>query len=258
MPISDAETGLAYTPVRQVSTNSTTGWTDTVATFRAVLAMQNRAWGSWTRTTSCTSSTTNWPTGWIIDCDTGTGNTTTGTITISGNTAEANAVWGMETWQDCEHSPIRWTPTVYRGAKVEPKSAEELAREAAQREQRRQQGLRKNARRLRFMQAANGRARKLLVQMLNRDQRAELDDKNHFHLTVHSRDGSMRVYRIDYGYAGNVKLLGADGKPARSYCIHSDSRLPYEDQMLAQKLLLESDEKKFLRIANETVIRRAA
>jgi hypothetical protein len=96
------------------------------------------------------------------------------------------------------------------------------------------------------------------MQMLNEDQQKELDDKNHFHLTVHSRDGSMKVYRVDYGFQGNVKLIGEDGHPTRSYCIHSDSRLPYEDQMLAQKLLLEANEPEFLRIANESRVHRRA
>ncbi len=69
------------------------------------------------------------------------------------------------------------------------------------------------------------------------------------------------MYRIDYGYQGNVKLVGPDGQPIRSYCIHSrvndedGRRLPNEDHMIAQKLLLEANESEFLRIANETIIR---
>jgi hypothetical protein len=67
----------------------------------------------------------------------------------------------------------------------------------------------------------------------------------------------MKVYRIEYGYAGNVKLLGNDGQPVKRYCIHADYRLPYEDQMLAQKMLLEANEPEFLRIANMTQLRAA-
>jgi hypothetical protein len=161
----------------------------------------------------------------------------------------------MDGWQNHTHTSVRWTPTVHRGT---PKTAEEIAAAAARRELRRQEEIKAQSKRTRFKDAAKVRARKLLLQMLNEDQQKELDEKNRFHLTVHSQDGSMRVYRVDYGFQGNVKLLGADGQPTKSYCIHSDSRLPYEDQMLAQKLLLEANEPEFLRIANESIVRRRA
>lgn len=253
MPVEIARIDSDIIEYRITTTSAEAGWYNAETHFAAI-RLQTQVWDDWTRGTSCVAKTYKWPTGWL-EVDEGT-SSTTNTITIStGNTVTANAVWGLDSWQNCVHSKVRWTPTVHRSV---PKTPEELVREAAERERRRQQHLRQNARRLRFMQAANCRARGLLIQLLNGEQRKELDDKNHFHLTVHSRDGSMRVYRIDYGYAGNVKLMGADGKPVRSYCIHADSRLPYEDQMLAQKLMLESDEKKFLRIANETIIRRIA
>ncbi len=256
MPLTMEATGDSVVTITTSVTSSSTGdgaWPD-VRAIRNMIAKQERVWAAWNGTTSAvTGDTLTWPAEWI---DTGT---SCNTITWgAGNTDAANAVWALDCFQNGDHSEIRWTPTICRGAPKIIKTAEEIAHEAAQRERRRQIRLRQNQRLLRFKQAANVRARGLLMQMLNSEQRAELDDKNHFHLTVHSRDGSMKVYRIDYGFAGNVKLLGADGKPVRSYCIHSDSRLPYEDQMLAQKLMLESDEKKFLRIANETIVRRAA
>jgi len=251
-----------YTIVTGVNDNTTTGcawakdsygWGDNLAKAHHILRLQTNVFANWTgSTTSVTSGTADWPTGWL---DTGTSACTTNTITFStGNTDAANAVWGLDCWQNSKHSKVRWTPSVYKQI---PKTAEELAAEAAQREIRRQKQIRDGARRKRFKEAANGRARGLLMQMLNETQREELEKDNHFHLTVHSRDGSMKVYRIDYGYAGNVKLIGADGKPTKRYCIHADSRLPYEDQMLAQKLLLEADEKKFLRIANMSRCRAA-
>ena len=255
MPFEASEPSVGITEYRITTTSAETGWLDAEAHLAAI-QLQNQVFRNWTNSTSCVtcSTTGEWPTGWI-EVDEGT-SSATNTITLStGNTVAANAIWGLDNWQQCEHSETRWTPTI---SKRVPKTAEELVHEAAEREKRRQHRIRQNARRDRFKKAANCRARGLLMQLLTQDQRKELDDKNRFHLTVHSRDGSMRVYRIDYGYAGNVKLLGADGRPDRSYCIHSDSRLPFEDQMLAQKLMLESDEKKFLRIANETIIRRIA
>ena len=223
----------------------------TAATYYRVKYIQNQIFQNWAATTSATT-TGAWPTSWL---DTSSC-TTTNTITCTGsNTYTSEQIWQMDGWQNTTHSQCRWTPTVHRGSQKTP---QEIAAAAAQRELRRQQEIKDRSKRNRFKEAANVRARKLLFQMLNEEQRKELDEKNHFHLTVHSRDGSMKVYRVDYGFQGNVKLIGADGEVDRSYCIHSDSRLPYEDQMLAQKLLLEANEPEFLRIANETIRRRHA
>ena len=73
------------------------------------------------------------------------------------------------------------------------------------------------------------------------------------HFMVHSRDAKRR-YKIEYGTAGNVKLLREDGKAVASFCIHPEIHVPTEDVMLAQKLLLETAEDEFLRIANRTAI----
>ncbi len=70
--------------------------------------------------------------------------------------------------------------------------------------------------------------------------------------TVISKDGK-RTYRITYGIAGNVILI-EKGKPVARYCIYPIG-IPIEDVMLAQKLMLETDEESFIRIANRTPIR---
>ena len=214
----------------------------------AMKIMQDRTFRMWV--TSGTSATNalaidNWAV-------TNSATTTTNHWIADQCTAAANAVWRSSGWQQCSHTKVRWTPSVVAQEtpeqRVERAAKAELARQAAEREA---------AQRKVFMDTAKNRARRLLFSMLSPMQQKQLDEKNHFDLTVHGQDGSQRVYRIEYGYQGNVKLLVPDGQPVRRYCIHADSRLPYEDQMLAQKLLLEANEQDFLRIANMTQLRAA-
>jgi hypothetical protein len=220
--------------------NAVSTWAQQVA----IRHFQDQVYRGWVTGTSTSATTIDllWP-------DIGTSSTATWTAT--GTTAAANAVWTSNSWLMPTHTQVRWTPQVIE------RTPEQIAEVAAKAELARQERVRDEAKKKIFTDAAKVRARNLLMQMLNADQKKELEEKNLFHLTVHSRDGSMKVYRIEYGYAGNVKLLGNDGQPVKRYCIHADYRLPYEDQMLAQKMLLEANEPEFLRIANMTQLRAA-
>jgi hypothetical protein len=97
---------------------------------------------------------------------------------------------------------------------------------------------------------ANERAKSLLLELLDAKQRQELETHRYFH--VQTADGE-RTYRIDYGHSGNVKLI-EQGRPVASFCIHSYEDMPDYDEMALQKLMLESDEQEFLRIANRAPI----
>jgi hypothetical protein len=235
-----------------VVTASTRDQIQTWAQAQAMKIWQDRVARAWmtSGTTSATTATTiNLGNSWHIRTS-GT-NSTTGWYDIADNcTSAANAAWYSTGWQDCDHATIKQ----YGRVRETP---EQAAERAAKAELARQAQAIEDAKRKVFTDTAKARARRLLFSMLNADQQKELDEKNHFHLTVHSRDGSMKIYRIEHGYAGNVKLLGVDGQPVKRYCIHADSRLPYEDQMLAQKLMLETNEPEFLRIANMTQLRAA-
>lgn len=93
--------------------------------------------------------------------------------------------------------------------------------------------------------AARARARRLLLQCLSKTQKETMEKDKFFDVEVENR-----LYRIYQGTYGNIKLM--DGNKAKiSYCIQPPG-VPIEDAMLAQKLLLESDEREFLRIANAT------
>lgn len=109
------------------------------------------------------------------------------------------------------------------------------------------------AERDRLRAEAAERARDLLLAHLTPEQRHEYETLQAFRLIV-----GEKTYRIRRGIAGNVDLLGADGEPDAQFCIHPREDVPAEDNMLAQKLLLENDEPSFVRIANKTTLRRAA
>ena len=92
------------------------------------------------------------------------------------------------------------------------------------------------------------RARQLLLDYLDDEQRDEYEQQRHF--TVISRDGE-RHYRVEHGRSRNVKLIGEDGRVLHTYCAHPAELVPDEDTMLAQLLMLRGDEEEtFLRIAN--------
>lgn len=232
-----------------VVTASTRDAVQTWAQVQAMKIWQDRVARAWMSSGTSSATTINLGSSWHI-ATTGT-SSTTGWYDLTDNcTSAANAAWYSTGWQDCDHATMK----KYGRVRETP---EQAADRAAKAELARQAAVIEAAKVKVFTDTAKARARRLLFSMLSADQQKELEEKNHFHLTVHSRDGSMKVYRIEHGYAGNVKLLGVDGQPVKRYCIHADYRLPYEDQMLAQKLMLETNEPEFLRIANMTQLRAA-
>lgn len=96
-------------------------------------------------------------------------------------------------------------------------------------------------------EAATARARNLLLAHLSPAQRDSLARLGHFDVQVEGR-----TYRIRQGTHGNVRLLDA-GREVRSFCAQPDG-VPAEDAMLAQKLMIETDEAAFLRVANARLL----
>jgi hypothetical protein len=96
--------------------------------------------------------------------------------------------------------------------------------------------------------ARRQRATEILVAVLDDKQRQQFETHKSFELQVNSR-----LYRIRPG--SRVERLDPMTKKVLSYfCIHpkTEYNLPSEDVALTQKLLLETDESEFLRVANET------
>lgn len=92
------------------------------------------------------------------------------------------------------------------------------------------------------------RAEELLFVFLTAEQRSRYDKDGCFETLVNDR-----CYRIRKGNAMNVDLM-ENGKAKFKYCVLPDNNPPSPDVMLAQLLLLQNDEAKFLATANRTVL----
>lgn len=90
--------------------------------------------------------------------------------------------------------------------------------------------------------AAAARAEKLLETCLTSGQRESLRKNGWF--VVYTKSG--RGYQIRRGRARNVIEVNTK----RTYCCHPVDGVPDADTMLAQKLMLETQEDEFLRLAN--------
>lgn len=90
---------------------------------------------------------------------------------------------------------------------------------------------------------AAARARRLLVENISDAQRAQFEAHGYFDVSV-----GQRTYRIHQGTHGNVRRVEG-GVETVSLCAQP-AGVPVCDAMLAQKLLIETDEAAFLRIAN--------
>jgi len=94
---------------------------------------------------------------------------------------------------------------------------------------------------------ATARARRLLLRHLSEDQRHEYVNSGSFHV----QGESGRLYKLSHKWAGNIEVVTKPwGDPLATLCIHPIERIPIEDSLLAQKLLIESDEDELHAIAN--------
>ena len=131
-----------------------------------------------------------------------------------------------------------------------PPPAPLTAEQEDEQRRRAEEARRKQEERNREQEAARARARELLLGVLDRKQQRELERDGHFH--VETADGRRR-YRLRPGRPP-IRVHGEDGR-RYSYCIHPSGHWPPDDVVVAHKLLLESDEAEFLRIANATAVR---
>lgn len=100
---------------------------------------------------------------------------------------------------------------------------------------------------------ANVCAEKLLKSLLSSDQRRQYEADRTFEVITTKSGRNARRYKVTHGWAGNVFLLDENGREVERLCIHPDAQVPVADNLVAQKLLLESDEAEFRRIANRSI-----
>lgn len=95
---------------------------------------------------------------------------------------------------------------------------------------------------------ASKRAEELLLMVLGDKQKKQYLELGYFETIINDK-----TYRINKGRSGNVQLI-EKGLAKAKYCIHPTEFLPDQDTMLAQYLMLKSNEDAFLKTANRTVL----
>jgi hypothetical protein len=95
---------------------------------------------------------------------------------------------------------------------------------------------------------ADKRARALLLQLLNPEQRAQFLADEHF--VVPSPRDRHRRYRIRRGRVGNIDVVSANGCVSKRLCVHPQEHVPDYDVMAAQLLMIRADEEMLLSRAN--------
>lgn len=194
-------------------------------------AYTSDTWTAWVTagTSTAVSPGLVW-TNWVGTANTATSATYTNAVWTNwvGNTYQQPA---PETAEQRAAREQRWAQQQREWAAQEAHRAEERRRTEAERQQ------------------ARATAETLLLEHLTEEQAVEYRRDQSFR--VISADGE-RVYRVKRGWSGNVELIRPDGRVVARYCIHPRDWVPEEDNMLAQKLLLETDEAAFNRIANVT------
>jgi hypothetical protein len=100
--------------------------------------------------------------------------------------------------------------------------------------------------------AAETRAEDLLIALLTDAQILQYQMHGYFETEVNDK-----IYRIKKGRSGNVELI-EEGKPKFRYCAHPSEWTPNQDVMISQLLMLKTDEARFLKTANRTVLYQPA
>lgn len=215
----------------------------------------NKDWWNYTATTTATITPIGAGTGWST------------TMTAASNTTMSDRVWPSwveagsvrqiyssdDLWRDW-NVKFRYTARpVLTQAQRDRLLVEEAHRELRRRQMRDEQNARAEERRIQRV-AAESRAAELLQACLTADEWSHYAE--HGELTVMGSSG--RVYAIQRGRAHNVFELDAQGRRIREFCGHVRDAVPDDDNVLAQKLLIECDEEEFRRLANVRELRAVA
>lgn len=181
-------------------------------------------WCAWTCASDSTA-TNGEP--WVIWNTGGTSASSTDTCWIQWNTRVKTAVY----------TPAR-------------RSAEEIERDRIAAEQRAKEREKERKEREERQRAAVARSTELLREWLDEKERERFDKHKRFHVVT----ASGRRYEVDCTKRQhNVFELDEKGKRVVEHCIYANAfDLPLPDNALAQKLLLETNEDEFRRIANQT------
>lgn len=133
-------------------------------------------------------------------------------------------------------------PPVYRPIEGGATTAEQQQAALERHQQREREYEASQARRTHVL----NRAKALLLSCLNPEQRSMFERENKFRV-VGSRGG---IYEIRQGRTHNIFKLDLEGRQIEEWCVHVEAYLPDCDNMLAQKLDLETNEDGLRLLAN--------
>lgn len=210
-------------------------------------------WYSWNQQytiTGCTATSSSdgnliWSS-WNRDFGTGTCGTTTNTVSIQPwRTLDGQSGWvtSDNVWSSWNRGFVPTSARVYGFPAIHRElTDEEKAVRAAEDERHR---IEYEARQVE-QAAANANAKKLLLSVLNEEQKRDWAAHGHFYLHVEDRK-----YRIKRGRSGNVELVDPrTNEPLERFCAHPAQAVPDEDTAVAQMMHLLYDERRFIGLAN--------
>lgn len=206
-------------------------------TLHGITVTAESAWRDWQTAGTTTGNTITCNDCWDVWVDDGT----TGGHRI--RTGGSGTTWN--TWISANEREFYGPRAVPQSAEARRVREEREAGYAAEREAYYQRE-RKAAQEKRV---ADERAMELLMGCLNPEQQDSLKKNQFFLVTAPSK----RLYRIDQGTHGNVKVLDPNTrKVVERLCIQPNG-VPAADSMLMQKLMIETAEDIFRRHANITL-----
>jgi hypothetical protein len=197
------------------------------------------------------------PWNYWVDAGT-TASTTTATWTnwtTSTNTTNTTAPWAYWTTNSTANVNMVWGPwVVAKNGSLPQRTPEQIAAaEDAARIAQAQYEERLAQQRADAAEAVK-RAETLLHDHLNDRQRRALRTRGAFRV----KGESGRWYEVGRGHHGKLTELGRRGKPVSRLCVYATGGCPEADQMLAQKLYLETAEEVLRKAAYITPLAVAA
>lgn len=187
---------------------------------------ETTTWENWTTEKASTNSYTIWSV-WTNDLDT----------CIGTSMSSSNVVWKIWTSGDANSGNVSFAPKELTEEEKQRQMQEREARRLAEEKRRADQA------------AADAKADELLLEFLDAMQRNQLEKERAF--MVDSETG--KKFRIRHGSHAKVEEFDENGKLIGTHCIYAPG-VPAGDEALAKKLMLETNEAEFRKIANFTRI----
>lgn len=231
---------------------------DSSPTVPAVLSATNespRIWGSWSSATTITIHSDSDVTSSCFDDvqwnhwigQSVTASTMTSVINYANACLQQWVTWNSA--NGCTEIDARGRVHQRMPMQMPIMTAEQIAAAEVQRAQQ----LRIDRKARAHRRLAKIKAENLLLRHLTPDQAKDLKKWGFFKLYV-NKDGEQKVYRIRRGSVQNIDLVrelpNGMVQPITTLCAHPYADVPDADTMLIQKLMLETNEKQFLGIAN--------